>query len=283
MLKKDEALAKINGVEDGEFIVRTSEEETAFLENFENDRIGKRIGEVHGQYDKDILEVSGVERKQGEKTYDYNKRVIREFKEKADSRSDDKLTARITELETQLETASNAKEVKALMDKIKELNDNHQTELSSYQTKLQQKDVEFSVRGGLVGLEFSDLIPESVRSTFIERAILETTKKGKVIDGKVVYVNEEGEILRNKETMAPLTSQDILKDSLKDVLKESRKVTGNGTPPKVPQEKDGVVELSMEGIKTRDDITKAMQQAGIPYGSDKWDKTYMEMRSKLPK
>jgi len=281
MPTKDEVIARLNEVEDGEFILRTKEEEAQFLENFENDRIGKRIGEVHGQYDNDIKEVTGIERQQGEKTYDYNKRVLRTLKEKSESKSDEKLTARIEELQSQLEKASNAKEVKALMGKINELNETHQSQLSEYQQKLTQKDVEFDVRTGLVGMEFSDLIPEEVRKTFINKSITEITKKGQVIDGKVVYVGEDGEILRNKDTMAPLTSSDLLKDSLKEVLKEGRKQTGVGSKKAAPKGEEEIIEIPTEGLKSKDDIIKAMREAGIAYGSKQWDETYIKLRKQL--
>ena len=54
-------------------------------QNDENTVIGARIGELHGQYDADVLNVSGVTKKSGEKSYDYVKRVLSDYKTKLEA------------------------------------------------------------------------------------------------------------------------------------------------------------------------------------------------------
>jgi hypothetical protein len=44
--------------------------------NDENTVIGTKIGALHGQYDSDILSITGVAKNSGEKSYDYLKRVL---------------------------------------------------------------------------------------------------------------------------------------------------------------------------------------------------------------
>ncbi|MBO5909830.1 MAG: hypothetical protein J6Q67_08845, partial [Clostridia bacterium] len=53
--------------------------------NDENAVIGARIGALHGQYDQDIFGITGVKKKDGEKSYEYAKRVLGEYKTKAES------------------------------------------------------------------------------------------------------------------------------------------------------------------------------------------------------
>ena len=53
--------------------------------NDENTVIGTKIGALHGQYDADILGITGIKKKDGEKSYDYAKRVLGEYKTKAES------------------------------------------------------------------------------------------------------------------------------------------------------------------------------------------------------
>ena len=53
--------------------------------NDENTVIGTKIGALHGQYDTDILDITGIKKKDGEKSYDYAKRVLGEYKAKAES------------------------------------------------------------------------------------------------------------------------------------------------------------------------------------------------------
>ena len=69
--------------------------------NDENTVIGTRIGELHGQYDNDVLSVTGIAKNQGEKSYDYVKRVLGEYKQKA--AGTEALNTQITELKTQIE------------------------------------------------------------------------------------------------------------------------------------------------------------------------------------
>src|SRR5574344_2857364 len=53
--------------------------------NDENTVIGTKIGALHGQYDADIFGITGIKKKDGEKSYDYAKRVLNEYKTKAGS------------------------------------------------------------------------------------------------------------------------------------------------------------------------------------------------------
>ena len=49
-------------------------------QNDENTVIGTKIGALHGQYDTDILSITGINKNQGEKSYDYLKRVLGDYK-----------------------------------------------------------------------------------------------------------------------------------------------------------------------------------------------------------
>lgn len=55
--------------------------------NDENTVIGTKIGALHGQYDTDILDITGIKKKDGEKSYDYAKRVLGEYKLKQSLRN----------------------------------------------------------------------------------------------------------------------------------------------------------------------------------------------------
>jgi len=48
--------------------------------NDENAVIGKKLADVHSQYDADVYSTTGIQREQSEKTYDYVKRVLSKFK-----------------------------------------------------------------------------------------------------------------------------------------------------------------------------------------------------------
>lgn len=76
--------------------------------NDENTVIGTKIGALHGQYDTDILNITGIKKKDSEKSYDYAKRVLGEYKTKAESAKtiQTQLTAaqaQVAELQSKLE------------------------------------------------------------------------------------------------------------------------------------------------------------------------------------
>ena len=82
-MKKTEILTKLEGQSDtSEFILRTPEEENTFLENHKKSVIDTEISAVHKKYDDDIFEITGQRKETSEKTYDFNKKVLKSFKEK---------------------------------------------------------------------------------------------------------------------------------------------------------------------------------------------------------
>ena len=58
---------------------------TNLSQNDENSVIAKKTGEIYGALDADILAVSGIAKNGTEKTYDYAKRVLGEFKGKIET------------------------------------------------------------------------------------------------------------------------------------------------------------------------------------------------------
>lgn len=82
---------------------------TTLSANDENSVIAKKTGEIYGGLDADILAASGIAKNGTEKTFDYAKRVVAEFKTKAESASAlqtqiDSLTKEKARLERQLPT-----------------------------------------------------------------------------------------------------------------------------------------------------------------------------------
>lgn len=136
MLRQNSALA---GLSDAQL--------TAIAEmsrNDENTVIGTKIGALHGQYDTDILGITGIKKKDGEKSYDYAKRVLGEYKTKAESVKTvqaelDAANAKVTELQTKLEkNAGNEELTQQLKDakaQVIQLQSKLKTEQDNYKTK----------------------------------------------------------------------------------------------------------------------------------------------------
>lgn len=232
LLKKQETLAGLS--DDQLSVIATmskSDEETV---------LGKTIGELHGKYDEDILSTSGIPKNQGEKTYDYNKRVISKLK--GDYSSTYEELVKVKEALGK-KSEGDPKELKDLMDRAKALEESllseqeaRKNEKSEFERKLklQLVDTEFEKVKGL--LKFKGEYPENVKDILFEKA-KEDIMKAHSIDfiedsGKrtLVFRDEHGVILTNKnKALKPLTIEDKLGEVLKDVLDTGRKVEGGGS------------------------------------------------------
>lgn len=110
--------------------------------NDENTVIGTKIGALHGQYDTDILGITGIKKKDGEKSYDYAKRVLNEYKTKAESVKTvkaelDAAKAQVTELQSKLEKGAGDETLRQQLKDAK-------AQVTQLQTQLQTKETEFN-------------------------------------------------------------------------------------------------------------------------------------------
>ena len=235
-----------------------SDEQIAAIEelsrNDENTVVGTRIGELHGQYDTDVLSVTGIAKRQGEKSYDYVKRILGDFKQKAAGA--DQLSQTIATLQAEIEgykktiaegkgSEEVAKQLKdaqkqladtqALFEqKNKEWEDKYTLLNTQYQTSL--IDAEFGK--ALTGMKFKSIYPESVQKTLIDsakRTVLSTAKPDWLEENgerKLVFRDATGNIMTNPENkLNPFTPGELLRKELKEVLDLGRQQTGAGTKP----------------------------------------------------
>lgn len=222
--------------------------------NDENTVIGTKIGALHGQYDADILNITGVKKKEGEKSYDYAKRVLVEYKEKSDSIKTikaelDNAKGQVTELQSKLEKGV---EDETLRQQLKD----SKAQVSQLQAQLQAKETEFNTKkaefdsaiknthvdyafqAATAGLKFKNGITEPIQKTLLNAAKAEVLAKGTpdFIDNdqgekKLVIRGADGNILNNpKNNLNPYTLQElVMETSLKDVIDTGRQQTGGGT------------------------------------------------------
>lgn len=233
-----------------------SEEQIAAIEelsrNDENTVIGTRIGELHGQYDTDVLSVTGIAKRQGEKSYDYVKRVLGDYKQKAAGA--DQLSQTIATLQTEIEgykktiaEGKGSEEVaKQLKDAQKQLADTQalfeqknkewETKYTALNTQYQTSLIDAEFGKALSGMKFKSIYPESVQKTLIDsakRTVLSTAKPDWLEENgekKLVFRDATGNIMTNPENkLNPFTPGELLKKELKEVLDNGRQQTGAGT------------------------------------------------------
>ena len=252
--------------------------------NDENTVIGTKIGALHGQYDADILGITGIKKKDGEKSYDYAKRVLGEYKTKAESAKtiQTQLTAaqaQVAELQSKLEKGAGDETLKQQLKDAKAQVTQLQTQLQTKETEFNTKKAEFdktikdthvdyAFQAAIAGLKFKSGITEPIQKTLLNAAKAEVLAKGTpdfIEDGqggkKLVIRGADGNILNNpKNNLNPYTMQElVMETSLKDVIDKGRQQTGGGTGGFGSGSGGTGGTLDLSGIKSQVEADKAIE------------------------
>jgi hypothetical protein len=277
--------------------------------------INTKIGEHHGLIEKDVKEISGIDKKEGEKSYDYMKRVLGDFKQKSGGSTE--LQTKITEQENKIkdleQKIADGKGNEAIAQKLKDaeskltaLQTQYDTdkgawekEKSGFTEKITGIQVNSEFGKATAGLKFKAGYPEGVQKTLLDSA--KSTVLGKYkpdwveADGTktMVFRDEKGEIVRNKANgLNPYTAEELISEQLKDVLDFGQKKKGTGTED--PGKGGGtetidVADISAAKTQVEADelITKHLLQIGETRGSASFAEKQKKIReenniAKLP-
>ena len=248
---------------------------TTLSSNDEATVIGTKIGALHGQYDADILSISGIGKADGEKTYDYLKRVLGEYKTKLDgtktlSAQLEAQKKKVTELETKLAAGGSDEAVKQQLKDARHQVTQLQTQLTAktgeldkakkdYEKKEKDLQVGFAFTNATAGIKFKADVSEPVKKILLAAAKDEILAKGTpdfVDDGKggkkLVLRDAAGNTLNNpKNNLNPYTIEElVMETSLKDVIDTGKQQSGGGTKPN-PQSDHQTVNLDLSTAKTQ--------------------------------
>lgn len=276
MLRQSSALA---GLTDAQF--------TAIAEmskNDENTVIGTKIGALHGQYDADIFGITGIKKKDGEKSYDYAKRVLGEYKTKAESVKTIQAElatakAEVVSLQAKLEKNSGdetlrqqLKDAKTQVTQLQTQLQTKETEFNSkkaeYETAIKNTHVDYAFQAATAGLKFKSGITEPIQKTLLNAAKAEVLAKGTpdfVDDGqggkKLVIRGADGNVLNNpKNNLNPYTLKElVMETSLKDVIDTGRQQQGGGTKGFGSGSGGTGGTLDLSGIKNQVEADKAIE------------------------
>jgi len=273
---------------------KDTDEGKEVLENFAKmkleDEIKAKVSEIHKRYDDDILEVLGVRKKGDQKTYDFVKELLAEYKKVKDTGGDDK-DKKVKELQEELKKLQDSGEFN------KHWKETYEQALAKWEEKekelteaVKSKDTEFfkaqvvsDLTTGRSGLKFNDAIPQVAIDAIIkehERTILD---KAKMVDGKVVYVKEDGTQWMNGE-FKPISSSEIWAEKLKDLLSSGNSGSGGNaetkiTNPivKVGEGDNATTKLVLDKAKFstkmefQREIEKVLSAQAVPMGSKEWN------------
>lgn len=259
-------------------ILRTADEEKAFLTNYEktvvpervNAQIGEKVKAVHDQYDEDIFKLTGKKKQPNQKTYDFLKEQIEEIK-KAQGKGDDdhvlkdkleKLEAelekrkdwvpaeKVTELETKYFTEGIQNRVSSTLDKLPIAVPAHITEEKAKQ-------------------EYAAAQRNMIRTDFLNRF---TAKKDS--DGNIVFYAGD-QIQTNTQTAKPLTEAELIaKNYAAYFVPEQKSKTGAGSGKGSKPN----VDVNEASLKTKSEVMeflkKKFEGQNIKQGNAVWNKEY---------
>lgn len=248
---------------------------TTLSSNDEATVIGTKIGALHGQYDADILSISGISKADGEKTYDYLKRVLGDYKTKLDgtktlSAQLEAQKKKVTELEAKLAAGGSDEAVKQQLKDARHQVTQLQTQLTAkteeldnakkdYEKKEKDLQVGFAFTNATAGIKFKADVSEPVKKILLAAAKDEILAKGTpdfVDDGnggkKLVLRDAAGNTLNNpKNNLNPYTIEElVMETSLKDVIDTGKQQPGGGTKPN-PSPDHRTVNLDLSTAKTQ--------------------------------
>lgn len=278
--------------------------------NDENTVIGTKIGALHGQYDTDIFSITGIKKNDGEKSYDYAKRVLNEYKAKAGSTQDlqqklDAANKKVTDLEKKIESgegdAALRQQLKDTKAQVSQLQSQLQTKETEFNTKKKELEdniknvhIDYAFQAAVSGLKFKSGITGNVQNVLLKSAKAEVLTKGTpdfIDDGqggkKLVLRGQDGNILNNpKNNLNPYTLQElILETSLKDVIDTGRQQIGGGTGGQGGQGGQGGsgVTLDLSSVKSQVEADKAIEtyllHTGLTRDSQEFADKSLEIRN----
>ena len=251
--------------------------------NDENTVIGTKIGALHGQYDTDIFGITGIKKNDGEKSYEYAKRVLNSYKSKIEANKTvkeqlDAANAKIQELQAKLEKGASDEELKKQLKDAKNQAAQLQAQLQAKETEFKTKNdalaneikqthVDYAFQAAITGLKFKAGITEPIQKTLLNAAKAEVFAKGIpdfVDDGqggkKLVLRDTAGNILNNPaNNLNPYTIKElVMETSLKDVIDTGQQQKGGGTVPLGSPGNQGST-FDLSGIKTQLEADKAIE------------------------
>lgn len=251
--------------------------------NDENTVIGTRIGTLHGQYDADIFGITGIAKNQGEKSYDYAKRVLNDYKTQIASTAT--IQAQLANAKNEIATLKQKladgagdetlkqqlKDAKALATQLQQqltqqVSDSAKQK-ETYEKQIKDIYVDSAFGEAVSDLKFKAGITDGIKAVLINAAKAEVLSKGEPdfieSNGKKVLVfrGEDGNVLNNPaNNLNPFTVSELLmQTSLKDVIDSGKKQTGGGTGGNGGNGGDGGNLFDLSGAKTQLEADKAIE------------------------
>lgn len=267
--------------------------------NDENSVIAAKLREVHDRYDADIKQVTGIDKPLTEKSYDFMKRVLSEYKTQGEAPNE--LQAQVEELKAQNKELTAKMKDGASDDVLKQKLTDSETLISKLREDLrnQQKTHEQSLlekENELSNFKLTSIQDASDRDLVFKSdldkktlsyhkqgARQEAMQTGKPeiadVDGRtaIIFRDENGQIITDDNNLRkPLTYADRYKSLLSPVLDVSSTISGTGA-----QGVNGKPLLGGGNWSTKVEATKAISKElienGYSVGTSEYESKLTEM------
>jgi len=270
--------------------------------NDEQKMIDEKTGTIYGALDTDIRETFGIDKQQGEKTYNYLKRagqsILKQMEEHGKYKSEmEKLADEKKKLEKQVQEGRGNE---SIVQKLKDTETRLSLVEEKYKADLAEKDrllkdreammanlkTDYEFDKALIGLAFKPEIPEKLQRTLVDAAKRTITAELtpdwiETAEGvKVVWRDKEGKIKHNENnSLNPFNTKELVIKELGEAIMTEKK---DGTGTKKPGQKDNtgvsIVEAKTQ-VEADEIIFNHLMKKGIPSGTPKFDDEFVKIRT----
>lgn len=223
----------VSWLEKGGHVIRTTKQDTDYLEAQVQPRVDKVLGERNTQIEQTVLKITGLPKNQGEKFYEYMERAV-----------NDKLKA-VSELESKIkEFESKGLEGSTLAQQYKKELENTQKQIQTlnqeWEGKLTEKEQRYFNTGivneldKLVGdmrLKFrQDVDPAILEDSIAGKlAKFHSENKAKSLDGHVIWTDTNGVTRNSKSDGKPLSTKEVLAPYFENLIDKNKGKGGSGS------------------------------------------------------
>lgn len=268
------------------FIVQDEETHRNYLKNHE-EGFAKSLTKVHAEtLEKDVYDLTGIDKLPEEKYYDYFKRATAE-----------RLKG-VTEMQKELETlrkgnqSDNAGRIKQLEEAIQAEKENSKTLLAEKEKTINEIKISSIANNALAKLsaKYRKDLPEGLVKIGEQTALNELLKVAKFQeDGNITITGEDGSPMLDKDTYKPLTPEQWLSNfgTIKEMIDPSADGKGAGTGKSEQPENPGTggfqrITSLPANIKTKVELNDYMARMGYVDGSKEKNEDYEKFGNKLP-
>lgn len=270
----------IDAVKADGFVVRSTDEEAAFLTNYERTRIDPRVSKIYSDLDNDVEEASGVKRDVNEKTFAYTKRVISGLKSQIDD-----LSGQIETLKAGKGDELTRQQLETLQASLREKNAELDNLKNSSSSEIFKLKVGFNVDKALSDVKI--FVPQHIadgdkdayissRKNYI-KSDFASNFKAEELDGNIIYKDANGVIQTDTATAAPKTEAQLIAEKYKFEFEPANPPGGGAGSGKGGNDPAKL----LASVNDKDTLYEYLSKKGLIMGSADWIKERNEVAKQL--